>query len=114
MQLIRRREAEALADVHQELFQRMRDRAGAKITSTLDMPDPETIEQENIVEDEGTWRIEFNDGSALVVGSEVYGYSITLGIHSSRLPDSDPFQGFRFITEDDSHEGHHLPREALN
>lgn len=43
------------------------------ITSTLnsDMPDPETDEQEDIVEDEATYRIEFPDWSAIVLGTEV-------------------------------------------
>lgn len=114
MEVIRQEEAEALAELHQELFRRMRERAGARITTTLDMPDPETSEQIDIVEDEGTWRIEFRDGSALVIGSEVYGFSITLGIHSSRLSESDPFQGFRFIVEDDGQISQHLPKEILN
>ena len=48
----------------------MVEEAGATIDSILGMPDPETIEQKVIVEEGGTCRIQFGDGSALVVSTE--------------------------------------------
>ena len=114
LQTIREEEAKVLSRLHQELIQRMVDKASANITSTLEMPDPETEEQDRIVEDEGTYRIQFTDGSALVIGSEVNGFYITLGIHSSRVPDDDEFQGFRFIEEENGLNGQHLPMASFN
>ena len=114
LQKIRKAEAEALAAVHRKIFRQMVDEDGAVFTSTLEMQDPETSEQENIVEEEGTYRIQLDDGSALVAGSEANGFHITLGIHSSRLPDDDPFQGFQFVDEENGLEGQQFPRETIN
>ena len=94
---ISRAEAEALAEVHRKLLGRMVEASGVTITSMLEMTDPETVEQAVNGEVEGTCRIRFGDGLALVVSPEDNGYHVTLGIHSSRLPDDDPFQGFRFV-----------------
>ena len=58
MQTIRYEEVTVLTKLHQRLFKKMRDMSGATIASTLDMPDPETKEHVDIVEDEGTYRIQ--------------------------------------------------------
>ncbi len=114
IQKLRLAEAEALAELHKKMFKQMVDEAGAAITSTLEMQDPVTDEQVDIVEDEGTYRIQFRDGSALVIGSEVWGFHITLGIHSSRLPEEDPFQGFRYVDKENGLDGQQFPRETIN
>lgn len=114
MEQIRYEEALALAELHRQIIKRMRDSAGATFSSSAELPAPKTIAQEDILEDEGDFRIKFQDGSAIVIGSEAHGFHMTLGIHSSRVEDDDPFQGFRFITTDADLDGYHLPKQVLN
>ncbi len=113
MSFIRKEEARVLAQLHHDLIQKMKQEAGAWMRHIEELPDPETREQEDILEDEGTYRLEFPDGSALVLGEEVNGLHITYGFHRSRIGE-DSYQGFRHVEEDNELNGMQRPAPTVN